>query len=398
MKRLLALMLAVSMIVLICGCEKQPQTGNSFEPTQNTQQSTGETTIPSDTVETSQKPMYAISLPPVEQAEKADDGTVIFRCAYQNISLILPEQEVADKIIVDFLGRTDNLVQHADDALDTAKQAYASGGEWNPHLLQLKYSPERLDAGILSLRGEKRSYTGGAHTAYSGESVTYDLLTGKALYLIDIMHDTVTVNSILQLITDALADRIENDSITLFTTYEETLKQLLGSDLSNYEDWYLSANGLIFYFDPYEIAPFSEGTVTAEIPYDQLTGILKDAYFPAEEDLTNGIVNATLFEDASTDNFTQFSEIVLEEGTTKFLLYADGAVSDITIAAGPIADLSVDSARWDSTVFAAHTLTPGDAIMVEADFTTTALLVGYRTGDQYCVRSIIMDDNGIRIE
>lgn len=398
MKRFLAIISTVSMIMTLLGCKMQSQADTTSTPTETMHQIIYETTTQNDKIEIDQKPMYAIALPPVEETEKADDGTVIFRCVYQNISLILPEQEVADKVILDFLGRTDTLVQHADNALAAAKQAYTSGGEWNPHLLQLKYSPARIDAGILSLRGEKTSYTGGAHAAYSGESVTYDLLTGNVLGLADIMQDTVTTDTLLQLVSDALADRIENESITLFTTYEETLKQLFRSDLSNYENWYLSANGLILYFDPYEIAPFSEGTVSAEIPYGRLIGILKDAYFPAEEDPASGTVKATLFDDASINNFTQFSEIVLQEGTTKFLLYTDGAVSDIRINAGPIAEFSVDSARWDSTVLSAHTLTPGDAIMVEADLTNTALLLSYRTGNQYCVCSIMMDDNGIQIE
>ena len=386
MKRVLAILLSVT-ILLLCGCVKQPQTDITTTPTVPTQETTQETNKPTGNTAISQKAMYAISLPPVAESVKADDGTVIFNSAYQNISLTLPEQEVADNIIVDFLNRTDKLIQHAESTLTSAKQAYIPGSEWSPYVLQLRYAPQRLDAGILSLYGEKTSYTGAAHASVFGESVTYDLLTGDVLSLDDIMLDNVTGDTLCKLVTNALNAQVAEEKLMLFTTFDETLKQLFRGNLAAYEDWCFTTKGLLFYFDPYEIAPFSTGIVSVEIQYCDLTGLLKDAYFPAEEDLTTGNLNVTALTAEQAEQYTQISEIILEEGTTQVLLYTDGAVSDIRI-----------TTDTDTTVFAAYTLTPGDAIMVESDLASAALSVSYRTGNQYVTQSILTKDGVITIE
>lgn len=386
MKRLLAIVLSLTAL-LLCSCAKQPQPSTTPDTTGSTQSSTSATTIDTEDIVIAQKAMYAISLPPVTNSAKAEDGTVIFNSSYQNIGLTLPEQEVADNIILDFLNRTDKLIQHAESTLASAKQAYAPNNEWTPYLLQLRYSPQRLDAGILSLYGEKTSYAGGAHAGISGESVSYDLLTGNVLSLADIMRESVTGDTLCMLVTNTLKTRVAQEKLSLFTTYDQTLKQLFRTELADYEDWYFTTEGLTFYFDPYEIAPYSTGVVNAVIPYSELTGILRDAYFPAENDLTSGNLSATPFTDTKADEYTQISEIILEEGTTKILLYTDGEISDIRITA--------DSG---SAIFACYTLTPGDAIMVEADLTSTDLLVSYRTGSKYETRSITSNNSTVTVE
>ncbi len=386
MKRLLVILLSISTL-LLCSCAKQPQTGGTSDTTGSTQASTSATDATTQDIVITQKAMYAISLPPVAESAKADDGTVIFNSAYQNISLTLPEQEVADNIIVDFLNRTDKLIQHAESTLTSAKQAYIPGSEWLPYVLQLRYSPQRLDAGVLSLYGEKTSYAGAAHAAISGESVTYDLLTGNVLSLSDIMLNSVTGDTLCKLVTEALNARAADEKLSLFTTFDQTLKQLFRTELSDYEDWYFTAEGLSFYFDPYEIAPYSAGVINVVIPYSDLTGLLIDAYFPAEEDLITGNLNVTALTAEQAEQYTQISEIILEEGTTQVLLYTDGAVSDIRI-----------TTDTDTTVFAAYTLTPGDAIMVESDLASAALSVSYRTGNQYVTQSILTKNGVIIIE
>lgn len=395
MRLCLICVLIFSLFIQFCGCMKQPQKQETL-PHISTQESTYDTTQPSIGPEYSQKPMYSISLLPVENQVNAEDGTAIFHCKYQNISLILPEQEVADSVILDFLKRTDDIIEYSETALNAAKQAYIPSDHWEPHLLQLVYAPVRLDPAVLSLRGEKRSYTGGAHTAYSGESVTYDFLTGKVLNLSDILKEGVSGDTLLQLVITMLETPITSYKPTLFTSYKETLKQLFSGNLSNYEDWYLSPTGLVFYFDPYEIGPFAEGIITVEVPYSMLTDILKDEYFPAESDSSSGNVNAVVFENAPLNEFTQFSEVILKKDTDKILLFTDGAVTDITLSTVPNEQLLTD-ASWDSVVFSAHTLTAGDAIMVEADLTKTALLLGYRTATEYKVSKIELENGRIAI-
>lgn len=397
MKHLLTILLLLSLSVQLCGCLAQPyETMPSPDTTQENTQSSSESDI-IDSI--TQKPMYSVTLSNIEATEKAEDGTILLTTKHQNISLVLPEQEVADAIILDFLGRMDQGMQHAESMLSSAKEAYSMMENWASALLLNYYSTRRIDTSVLSLHGMQRTYQpGAAHSYESGKSVTYDLLTGKVLQLPDILSHNVTGDSLLQVVLNALESTDSSHRPNLFPSHKDSLKQFFSVELAKMDNWYLSDDCLVFYFDPYEIGPYSEGIIEIAIPYSELTGILKDAYFPAEADKSIGVIKCTPFEDANLDDFTQFSEVILNEGADKILLYTDGTVSNIRICAGPKGTLFADNVSHEDHVFASYTLTPGDAIMIEANLSETTLLVGYQADDGYRISTVIMENGNITIK
>ena len=42
--------------------------------------------------------------------------------------------------------------------------------------------------------------------------------------------------------------------------------------------WYFSDSGLNIVFDPYQIAPYAAGSITATVPYYQLEGVIREEY------------------------------------------------------------------------------------------------------------------------
>ena len=46
--------------------------------------------------------------------------------------------------------------------------------------------------------------------------------------------------------------------------------------------WYFAADGFHIVFDPYEIAPYAAGSITAAVPYSELGGVIKEEYLPEE--------------------------------------------------------------------------------------------------------------------
>jgi hypothetical protein len=129
------------------------------------------------------------------------------------------------------------------------------------------------------------------------------------------------------------------------------------------DSWYLSDTGLCFYFAPYEIAPYNAGTVVAQIPYELLNGLLKDAYFPEEQVDLAGTVTVTGFSQADLSGYTQFAELILDPKGDELLLCVDGAVKNLRIEVG----------QWqkdgtfitEATVFASATLCQTDALMLQ---------------------------------
>ena len=414
MKRLLAILAAIFITVALWGCGSQeqpvqtqpsttaPAQPNETQPTEPSQPS--EPTIPTEPeepdpepgIEILQKPMYALTLVPVTNESKAQDGTVIFKEITQSPYLVLPEPGVANKVLLDLGNKLNMNESNVANAIETAEQAYSNSMGWfSSHLMQLTYTPQRFDSGVLSLSGVNVSYTGGPHADYNGKAVSYDLLTGNVLTLSAILDNQAATDTLTALIIDAL-DATKQEQ-QLFEGYETVISDLMNTEITGIKNWYFTDSGLCFFYDPYEVAPFTAGIVTAEIPYSSLVGILKDEYFPAEKDLTEGIVNITPFTMDAQSNFTQFSELILSANGTTFLLNTDKSVSNLQIYAANKGLLSVNNLTSDAVAFKTYMLTPGDAVTVSVDFSVTDLILSYESGDKIVIKTIILSGDDVII-
>lgn len=376
MKKYFCLLTASMLLFALAGCAKPSDDttpGTTASPTGNL---TGTVSyVPA------QEPMYAVAVPAISENVTAEDGTVIFTYTHQSMILTLPDPDVADKVIIDFLGRIDATRSTADTTLASAKAAYSGPANWTPYLCSITYSPTRIDQGVLSLFGSNITYSGASHPERVCASASYDLVTGDVLTLGSIMSAQASTDDFCQLTLDALAEIKEEKY--LYDGYEATVRQRFDRDESQDQDWYFSQTGLCFYFAPYEIAGYSSGVIVAEIPYDKLAGLLYDGYFPAERDTVGGTVQAIRLEDTNLDAFTQIAEGIIDADGEMVFLYTDGLVWDVQIEVG----------TWDAagteftpayTALFSHALSPGDAVMVQSLFSDTepTLRLTYSTGTQ----------------
>lgn len=367
MKKLLSLALVFVIIFTLFGCRKKSQDTESSQ-LEITQPSAMQTPI----IDIQQKPMYAISLVPQTTEVKDTEGNIRFRYTYQNLTLVLPEPEVADKIILDYLSKMDASDAYAltlqEDSLDPGYDSLLANHL--PLYYNIAYTPSRFDANILSFKTLEVVHTGGVHAAYNSHATTYSLLTGNTLNLTDILNSNVSSKELASAVIEKLS--VNNE---LWPNYKDIVNELFDVEPDKLDCWYFTDTGLAFQFDPYVLAPFSSGVVEAEIPYSELVGTLKDEYFPAEKDSYSGKLIAEKFTVESQAQFTQFAEVILAQGGTKILLSAEDAITDITIQIQDIAS------GITNTVMAVQALTPGDALMVEFDASATTLLITYRNGD-----------------
>ncbi len=351
MKNILILLTVLALLCSLTGCQKPAPDVDTL------------TTLPENTEQTLPQigqqihiPLYSASLPTVSETVQADDGTELFRYTYQNISMIIPNPEVADRIIIDLLNRIDSTAQTAEQMKEAAQNAYQVNEAWTAYLCSILYTPSRLDSAIFSLYSAYSTYSGSSHPETAYASVTYDMLTGNALSLQDILQTNTTADFLTTLIIDQL--NAAKDS-QLYTGYEKTVASRF-EDLTD-TDWYLSGDGLCFYFSPYEIAPYAAGKIVAEIPYDQLPGILKDEYFPAELQAPTGTISQRDFDTDAVADYSQITEIVLQADGQKQLLHTDGIVYDLTIETGAT---EYDQFTSKATVYMAQSLSASDAIMI----------------------------------
>lgn len=124
------------------------------------------------------------------------------------------------------------------------------------HTFDITYDKNNMMS-IVELTSE---YTGGAHPNSSKVSTTYDLTTGQVLGLTDILEgtqeelNTVIINGFTQLIK-------ANPEM-----YFEDASSTLAEDIST-ANFYLTKDGIIFYFQPYAIAPYATGYPSYTLPF-----------------------------------------------------------------------------------------------------------------------------------
>ena len=387
MRKVLLLLLALCMLVSLFGCRA---------PSNNSTNDTGASTTTPNTPSTPSIPqadLISVAVPVITETTKADDGTTLFSYTYQNIHLTMPEADIADKIIVDFLNRIDKTRSAAESLSNAAKAAYVPGKNWNPYQYQITYSPTRIDYNVLSMFGSNTSYNGASHPEAINVSVNYDLVSGNVLTLGNILTETATVDALYACVIDSL--RTQEKDKFLYIGYEDAVKSRFSIHFSDDTAWYFSQNGLCFYFSPYEIAPYSSGVVIAEVPYSKLSGILNDAYFPPEREAHEGVVSLFPATEENLEKFTQFSELILDEKADSFLLYTDTAVYDVVIETATYSSIKSEY-EPQHTVFACGSLTPGDAIHIQAATSADSdiLILTYRSGTSVFSSHIFKDPNG----
>ncbi len=398
MKRLLILLCVGCMVLSMAACspvsDLPVETTAMPNPETTVTDAGNETTEPSSPTvgDAAQMPMSAISLPVVSESKAAADGVEIFRYTYPNISITLPDPDVADKVIVNFLNRVDATRTNAEQICAMAETAYRSSEHWTPYQCVVSYTPMRMDLSVLSLLSTHTSFSGSSHPETVYETVNYDLITGDPLSIYNIIDFESNSDTLDQLVTDAL--RTQEADKYLFDDYAETVSDLLsGTKIDS--RWYFNSDGLCFFFAPYEIAPYSSGLITAVLPYSELVGIVSDPFFPAERDGASGEVLLQSFSDENAQQFSQIAELVIEPDTDRVLLYTDHLIYDVQVEYGTwSASGAVFSKQY--TVFCATSLTPGDALMIEASFADTlpCLRVRYQSNGAETYAYLSLDEAG----
>ena len=353
---------ALAMVAVMClsGCRSNDQT--STEPATDPEITVSPTEAPGKTdITPINENMYNISLPITRENTYADDNTIIFTYSYQTMVPVLHDKDVAGKLIMDFTNRIEQRRSDANVVQAFANAQYQAGNDFMPLSYEIQYDVMRFDQGVLSLHGYILNTSDAAGSNQSRICANYDLVTGDVLTIGSILYHIDKKDDLAELVITHLEDR---EDIRLFDEYRDTVMARFQRDESVDEDFYFSANGLCFYFEPYEVAARAYGTVTVEIPYNELTGIIGDSFFPPERIYSNGDLKIIPYEDAPLDSYDQFVEVVAKPESTKLLLSTDTTVQDIRIYELIWSDYN----QIKKNVCAINSLTNENAIRIEAEF------------------------------
>lgn len=359
---------------LLCACSQNAEpatTEATILPTE-----TEATVIPTtegDPVAEYEAPLTAVSLPIITQETTAQDGTLLSYYSYQTAAVTLPDADIAEIITLDLLNRIDASTEAGEAVHAAAQRDYQVGSAWYPYFYSVVYSATRMDQNVLSFYGTETSYDGSPRSVSASHCVNYDLTTGNALSLRSIMHEEYSADALCDLIVEALGIYEEGE---LFFDYADIIRERFSTNVP-VDAWYFSANGLCFYFAPYEIAPNSLGTVVAQIPYEKLSGFLKDQFFPSEKLNFVGALQAqnVAADPTVLEGFAEFAELELTKGKDQVLLTVDGSVANVQIFTQ-----AQGEGEEKHMVFATAGMGSRHGLIVEMDLSTDApLLITYES-------------------
>ncbi|MBR4211785.1 MAG: DUF3298 domain-containing protein, partial [Oscillibacter sp.] len=146
------------------------------------------------------------------------------------------------------------------DVLDAGDAIQSLGGE-------VRSMVRRADAKAVSIVNYWWDYSGGAYMSYGYGAVNFDTVSGAEIALEDLLTDEgkITINS-----------RIGEELDALYT--ELSPGGMVADYLWDDYTFSIEPDGVTFWFNPYEIAAYSEGALTAKLYFDRDSDILKPDY------------------------------------------------------------------------------------------------------------------------
>ena len=148
--------------------------------------------------------------------------------------------------------------QVGEEARKSYEKLVSAGIEVRPFEVLTQYTIHNL-VDILSLRVTYYQYSGGAHGISSVVPYNYDLNTGKRLMLKDLFKEGYDFKT-----------PINNIINSEFNKNPENYFQNAFKGIGDNQDFYIGKEGLVIYFQNYDIAPFAAGNPEFIIPYKDI--------------------------------------------------------------------------------------------------------------------------------
>ena len=387
MKRISRIILACMLLLTLTGCFDNPIQPLPTAPSAATQPNVTTSTQP--TVQTDptqiqeQEPFpysfTAVSMPIYVDTHMAADGKAIFQYIYQTLELVSQDPEVSRQVILDYLNANDFSGSAAEEIYHAAQNAYTGQEEWQKYLYATRFDIPRIDQSILCLYGMSNYFDGAPQSGSVAHSMTFDLLHGQVLTLRQLLVPDFDSGRLCELILEGF----QPEATEFFCTdYAYVIYDLFSTNIP-INNWYLSDDGLCFYFNPGEIAPYSEDIPVSTVPYTALGGILQDAYFPPEIISYSGTPTLKKQDTSITPEFDSLAELILAEDAQYYCLQTAGTVTNLKLLSGYWENDTIFVP--EATIFAAQALTDHTALLISCtDDALDKICIQYTSsGEEY---------------
>ena len=191
-------------------------------------------------------------------------------CFGEKYITMTPEEAIkkyTEKYVNDY--RKDLEPMYQKDEAD--KEDDASMEAWYSYYKGIESHIQLYVKNLLVYRIDYNEYTGGAHGIYMSTFLNMDLRTLSPIRL-----DDLFVSDYKEPLTDLLWNQLMADNKVATRQELEDLGYATTGDLEPTENFYLDKEGITFYYNVYDIAPYVMGPVKITLPYEAMQHLISD--------------------------------------------------------------------------------------------------------------------------
>lgn len=173
-------------------------------------------------------------------------------------------EQLADEFFEGYKSYIADRLEIAREESDSTMAGFIPGWYYNAECFVVVNGPKLIVTGL-----KFSQFEGGAHGLYGMSYSNYDMATGRMLTLDDVFSDTLALDKKM---TELFIGQKELDANIPLSEQGYFIDNNL---LPLTQNFALTPEGVVFYYNVYEIAPYSDGPSCVKVPYEELSDILK---------------------------------------------------------------------------------------------------------------------------
>ena len=175
----------------------------------------------------------------------------------------------------------------------------------------------RADSLAVSFVTLPADYMGGAHGMHGVVGVNFDTATGKKLELHDVFSDAERTAAV---VTERIFAQYGAEML-----FDDPDKKILDAIVHETACWTLDNDGVTFYFNPYVLAPYASGVLSAKVYFDFDKSIFKEKYRAMPPAYATPIEET---KPLSIDGQMSFVKVTMIEGKCRVHVGAEEVLTD----------------------------------------------------------------------
>lgn len=263
MKKKLALLLVATMLATtFVGCNKDEKKDNATKVEEKETPDSEE----EEQVEVGNPEFTVIS-------ERYDTDNEYFAGTMESVQITDSEHEVLAKAVNDYFAN--QKTEFDGNCENMIKEQTENAEDENYYDYSISTKVMRADNQVFSICVDVYTYLGGAHGGTVEYGVNFDTQTGEIITYEKLGDIADVVKSTIYKDIDS-SKGVGKDE--LYPEYADTIERYFGEGMKGVDFWF-DDRGIVVPFQQYDIAPYSAGIISFNVPYADLPGF-PESYIP----------------------------------------------------------------------------------------------------------------------